>query len=260
MKIGIVGEGIVGSEMRRLFSAYDPIIYDPVKKYSCEKEDLRDFDAIFICVPTNTLPDGSCDTSIVERSVEWLADLNIGIIIIRSTIPPGTTEYLKQKHAVHVVMMPEYLGETVNHPLANSKERDFLIIGGTEDDRARAVEIFKLVYTSNVKLGLCSSMEAEVCKYMENSYLATKVVFCHEFCRICKAFDVDYNTVREMWLMDPRITPSHTWADGTGYISKCLDKDIPGIIKSSEKAGYLPKFLQNMVDINDYHTKTKRMR
>jgi len=210
MKIGIVGEGVVGSEMRRLFSGHDPLIYDPDRRYCCEKEDLEESDAVFICVPTDKLPDGSCDISIVEKTVE-----------------------------------------TVNHPMSNSKERTFLVIGGTPEDRNKALNIFKLVYSSNIKVGLCSAMEAEMTKYMENAYLATKVVFCHEFYRICRAFDIDYNIVREMWLLDPRITPSHTWADGTGYKSKCFDKDIPAIIKASEEMGYQPAFLENMVEINE---------
>jgi len=251
VKIGIVGEGVVGSEMRRLFSDHDPLIYDPDRRYCCEKEDLEESDAVFICVPTDKLPDGSCDISIVEKTVEWLSKLNVGIIIIRSTVQPGTTEYLKEEFNVSIVMVPEYLGETVNHPMSNSKERTFLVIGGTPEDRNKALDIFKLVYSSNIKVGLCSAMEAEMTKYMENAYLATKVVFCHEFYRICKAFDIDYNIVREMWLLDPRITPSHTWADGTGYKSKCFDKDIPAIIKASEEMGYQPAFLENMVEINE---------
>ena len=88
---------------------------------------------------------------------------------------------------------------------------------------------------------------------MENSYLATKVVFCEEFFRICEAFGVDYNQVREGWLLDPRTEPSHTFVrkDGNpGFGGKCLPKDISAIISSSEKAGYSPDLLKAVQEYN----------
>jgi UDPglucose 6-dehydrogenase len=58
----------------------------------------------------------------------------------------------------------------------------------------------------------CSAIEAEIIKYMENSYLATKVSFVNEFRRICETFGADWHAVREGWLLDPRVEPTHTAA------------------------------------------------
>ena len=81
---------------------------------------------------------------------------------------------------------------------------------------------------------------------MENSFLGMKVIFAEEFLRICEAFGEDYNEIREAWLLDPRINPSHTFAGKEGqpgFGGKCLPKDISAIIHASKNAGHNPEFL-----------------
>ena len=86
----IFGGGNIGRHMCREFAALNPDIYDPFLPDYSEKADKR-YGFAFICVPTDGLPDGSCDTSVVESAVK---EANAEIIVIKSTVPPGTTERL----------------------------------------------------------------------------------------------------------------------------------------------------------------------
>src|SRR3990172_4742098 len=117
--VKIYGYGWVGRSILSLFPA--ALRHDPAQGFiSNEKADVA-----FICVPT-PLKDGQLDTSIVEQIArESLEDL----IIIRSTVSPGTCERL-QKLGKEIVYQPEYLGETVAHPLFNESQTPFMILGG----------------------------------------------------------------------------------------------------------------------------------
>ena len=73
--------------------------------------------------------------------------------------------------------------------------------------------------------------------YMENCYLATKVVFCNEFYDFAKKVGVDYNKLRETWLLDPRIGRSHTFVydDNRGFGGSCLPKDTSAFVEQGKK-------------------------
>jgi UDP-glucose 6-dehydrogenase len=88
---------------------------------------------------------------------------------------------------------------------------------------------------------------------MENSYLATKVSFVNEFRRICETFDADWHTVREGWLLDPRIEPTHTaaFAHAPGFSGKCLPKDVSAIVRAAADAGYDPALLMEVLRSNE---------
>src|SRR4029077_1080164 len=86
-----------------------------------------------------------------------------------------------------------------------------------------------------------------------NAFLATKVTFCNEFFDIAQRFGIDYNELRELWLLDPRIGKSHTFvfADKRGYAGKCLPKDMDAVIAAAEDAGYDAQFLKAVASSND---------
>ena len=210
LKIALVGYGFVGKFLKQLFP--DAIIYDPGQpEVSVSKEEINKADVAFIGVPTNMLPDGSCDTSIVESSVDWL---KTPLIIIRSTIRPGTTDRLSKKYPdKHVIFQPEYIGETPNHPMKTGafSEKTFLIFGGRGEDCRKAVEVYQKVYNASVRILFVSALEAELIKYMENTAIGTMVTLVNEFYNICKAFGVPYDMVREGFLLDPRMSRYFTF-------------------------------------------------
>lgn len=249
LKIAIIGYGIVGKEIERLFKG--ALIYDPAfVEVSASKKDINQADTAFVCVPTPMAADGSCDTSIVEETVAWL---ETPLIIIRSTISPGTTDRLKKLHPKkHIVFMPEYIGETAAHPMADESERTFLIFGGSKEDCARAAEAFQKVYNASVKILCVSAVEAEIIKYMENAAIANMVTLANEFYNICKAFNVPYDMVREGFLMDPRMSRYFTFVypKARGFGNNCLPKDLNAIVKAAQKVGYNPEFIKAILENN----------
>jgi UDPglucose 6-dehydrogenase len=246
MKKAIIGYGHVGKAQHKLFP--DAYIYDePLQKG--EREKVNECDIAFVCVPTPMKEDKSADISIVEEVVGWL---KVPTIVILSTIPPRTTDMLGHIHEKDIVFQPEYIGETVDHPLLDKKTRNFIILGGEDYNTKPVIDCYKEVYNASVKIMTCSALEAEIIKYMENSFIATYVTFCNEFANICENFNVDYNKVREGFLLDPRMTPYWTFVyKNRGFGGHCLPKDINAIVKASEECDYTPEFLKDVIKNNE---------
>ncbi len=224
MKIGIVGSnGHVGSAMKKLFK--EAVCYDINLG---TKEEINSCDTVFICVPTPANSDGSCDTKIVESVIAWL---DVPLIILRSTVPIGFTDEMISKYKKEIVFQPEYYGETVDHPFANLESRQWLTFGGSPAGIHLAIKTYQAVHNSNVLVYQGDARSIELAKYMENAYLATKVIFCNEMKDIADALGANYNIAREAWLADPRIGRSHTWVydEKRGYGGNCLPKDISSL-------------------------------
>ncbi len=205
---------------------------------------------------------GECDTSFVEGTLQWL---KTPLVLIKSTIPPKTTRALSEKYDMDICFSPEYIGEgKYEVPVGKGypdphdmKKHEFVIIGGSKKVRQEVVEFFKTVLGAEARYFLTDSTTAELCKYMENSFLATKVTFCNQFFEIAKALDVNYDELREMWLADGRIGRSHTavFAHKRGFSGKCLPKDVNAIVYASTKNGYKPKLLESVLEVNKEYAK-----
>lgn len=257
-KIGIVGYGYVGKAFDEFFKrGYETEIYDEPLKIGT-KDKINECELAVVCVPTNMKEDKSADISIVEDVISWI---NTPLILIKSAIPPKTTNNLILKYKKQICVSPEYLGEgkyfvpywKYPHP-TKEEYHDFLIVGGNEPYRTQIIDILLKIFGPSVKVLKTSTIEAEIIKYMENSWGATKVTFANEFYEICKAFGADYQIVREGFLMDGRTERMHTMIreEARGFGGKCFPKDINGIVFASEKAGYSPELLKQVIKSNDY--------
>ena len=133
MKIGVIGNGVVGSAvsngLRKIGN--EVLIHDLI--LDTKINNLLNTEIIFICVPTPGNDDGSCNTKIVEGVVKELSDLNYnGIVAIKSTVEPGTTRLFSSKFSkLNLCFVPEFLRE-------RSAEIDFienhdLCVIGTKD-------------------------------------------------------------------------------------------------------------------------------
>lgn len=255
MRVAIVGYGVVGRGMERLFrDRFEVVIYDPAKGYG-DRASVNESDLAVICVPTNQLPSGAADTSAVEQVASWI---QTPLVLIKSTVPPGTTDALSARYGKQIHFSPEYMGESKyftppwKYPdPADARSHAFCIIGGPQASDIAA--FFMKCMSVDTVYALVSNVEAELTKYMENAFFATKVTFCNEFARIAQAFGVDYKKLRETWLLDPRINRNHTlvFEDEPGYGGKCLPKDIAAIVSAAKGAGYVPTLLQAVIDANE---------
>tara|TARA_Y100001963_G_scaffold137155_1_gene200560 strand:+ start:100 stop:1023 length:924 start_codon:yes stop_codon:yes gene_type:complete len=259
MTLGIVGQGYVGTAVKEVMSKYYKI-----KTYDINP-DLRTEDSIrdliqhstmtFVCVPTPMKKDGSCDTSIVEgvveqifKAVEWMNSsmLNHGIqlvdkpiVVIKSTIPPGTTTKLNKKYDnIDIVFSPEFLTEA--NFVEDFKNQDRIIIGGPRPATSKVRQMFSKAFPTAhiIKTG---SKTAEMVKYTTNTFLATKVSFANEIKQICDKVDIDYDKVVEYATYDKRLGKSH-WAvpgpDGRlGFGGSCFPKDINAMLDVCRKLG-----------------------
>lgn len=243
MKVAIVGAGAVGLAMAKLFK--DPVLYDEPKRLGTRDEVGR-ADVAFVSVPTPQAEDGSCDTSIVEEVVDWV---KAPLIILRSTVSIGTTRRLAERTKKHIVFQPEYgPAETPDHPFNDLRNVRWAILGGERAATKAAARVWQDVYSSDFVIRRTTWEAAELAKYMENAFLAMKVTFCNEFFEISERVGVDYDELRELWLLDPRIGNSHTWVlpEKRGFGGKCLPKDLEAIIRTAEQAGHDAQLLKQV--------------
>ena len=252
MKIGIVGYGYVGQAMYNFFKDhYEVIYYDPFKDGSCTKEDINKCNLAIVCVMTPEKNNGECDIHIVEEVVEWIES---PLILIKSTVSVGTTNYLINKTNKNIVFSPEYIGEGkydtgIYNFNKDMKKHGFYTFGGNSINVNKIINIFQQVGGPNKIYRATDAISAELAKYAENCFLASKVIFCYEMEQICKHLGTNWNEVRELWLLDPRIGTSHTSvfeSSNLPFSGKCLPKDLKALIHTSYKNNYDPKFLKEI--------------
>lgn len=258
MNIGIVGNGFVGKSINKIFADYfNVFIYDvdPAKS-NCEKNDINKCDITFLCVPTPENKDGSCNIGIVESAIEWIGS---ELIVLRSTVPTGTTKMLSNKYNKKIIFQPEYAGETINHPLIDHANQRFIVLGGLINEINKVAELYKKVYQSDVRFFFTDSDTAELSKYMDNSFFAVKVMFCNEFYDLAKSYKIDFNQLREIWLADTRISRDHTFVypDNRGFSGRCLPKDTSSILYEAKRLHVDLSTLRGAVEHNnnDYNKK-----
>ena len=256
IKVGVVGYGYVGKAIYNyLKTHYNTIFYDPFVEGSCSKEDINNCRFTFVCVNTPSLENGKCDTSIVEEVIDWIES---EYICIKSTVEPGTTDYLVQKTNKKIIFSPEYLGESTYHtgPYDFNKDMNkhsYFIFGGNKDYTNEFISLCIQISGPSKKYIQTDAKSAEVAKYTENFWLATKVIFCNEMDQICKNLNVNWSEVRELWLNDPRVTRSHTAVfknNETPFGGKCLPKDTNALLHFCNSNGYSADFLKSVIDSN----------
>ena len=259
MKIGIVGQCYVGTAIKIGFeSYYDLETYDKFdsSKSTCNLKRLVDIcDVIFVCVPTPMDKDGSCHTGIVEEVISEINQYSnkSQIVVIKSTVSPGTTERMNKKYKkVSVIFNPEFLTEA--NFIEDFKNQTRIILGGTRKGTNKLRQVYSKVFPKAHIIKTHSTI-AELVKYMTNSYLATKVSFANEMYEICEKFDMDYDKVVEYATLDERLGVTH-WSvpgpDGElGYGGHCLPKDINALISVAHELGINTEVLEAVVETND---------
>lgn len=251
--LGVVGLGFVGRAVyENMRTVYAMETFDKFKTSSCK--DLESLvykvDDIFVCLPTPMRKDGSCDLSIVENTILEIDHLSSKesekIVIIKSTVPPGTTSRLNEIcKNIQVIFNPEFLREATF--LDDFKNQTRIIIGGPRPGSTRVYNIYKRIF-SNVPIVKTGSSTAELVKYFINCFLASKVSFSNEFYQICNAFKVDYDKVLEYALYDERLGRSHFQVPGhdgsLGFGGSCFPKDLNALIFEAKKVGISATFLE----------------
>ena len=254
--VGIVGQGFVGQALKEGFkNSYLVETYDKYKKDISTCQSLEELSKktkiIFVCVPTPMNKDGSCNLSIIKEVVYNINSFNRkNIIVIKSTIPPGTTQSLNNECTnIQIVFNPEFLTEA--NYINDFKNQARIIIGGPRPASTKIKNFYRKVFpeTPLIKTG---SSTAEMIKYFTNCFLATKVSFSNEIKQICEKIDVDYDKVVEYALYDKRLGRSHLSVPGpdgkNGFGG--FPKDLNALIKVAEELNTEPKVLKSVWEKN----------
>ena len=261
-KIGIIGRGFVGSAVEFGFSAQtgcDAIVkvFDKDPKISLHSlsETINESDFIFVSVPTPSNSDGSINIDILHSVLSDINQINNSdnIILIRSTITPGTTrKFEKEFPKLKFVFNPEFLTE-------RSAKYDFInqsrfILGGDKVYTSKVASLFRWRFGHSIPVIETNFETAELIKYMNNCFFATKVSFLNEMKLISDQIGSDWDVAVEGFQRDGRIGHSHLSVPGPdgklGFGGSCFPKDIQAIIDFAQKLDINLNTLQGAWETN----------
>jgi len=263
--VGIIGYGYVGQAMYRLFKDhFQTLIYDPHRSDDGSVAPSRVFvdkdiinnkcDLAIVCVPTPRDADGSCNLAIVDDVFSWL---DVPLIILKSTVDIGTTDRLIELTGKNIVFSPEFAGEsTYWTPYkfhTDIKETPFFVFGGDPKNTKQALEYYMTICGPTKTYRQVKPVEAEAMKYLINTFYALKIAFCYEMNEIFENVGVDYDVVRNLWLLDPRINSMHTSVFSQNIMpfgGKCFPKDVSAIASFARKNDYDAKLIDELIATN----------
>jgi UDPglucose 6-dehydrogenase len=258
MKVGIIGYGFVGQAIGLCYESKDLIVRDPKFSDSAELSKFNNCDCIFVCVPSPSREDGSCDTSILEQTIKELlfTVLNKDIpVICKTTAPPSVYERLHKEYP-NIVHCPEFLTAANAHEdYVNSP---YCVIGGDEKYCEMARKFIEThLNISYFEYKITDIKTAALYKYMMNSYLAAKVTFMNEFYKLAKVEGVDWDELCALSTYDTRMGRTHMSVPGPdgsyGWGGACFPKDMAAIINEAKSLGVDFKLLEQIQDINKEH-------
>jgi len=262
-KIGIVGKGFVGSAVQNGFSpnvgcdtevrVFD---VDPTRSLNTLEETVNKSDFVFISVPTPSKKNGKISLDILMEALSMISAISTNfntIFLVRSTVTPGTTENLQNIYdGLRLVFNPEFLTE-------RSATFDFInqtrfILGGHWSNTDRVADLYRWRFGKTVSILKTNFQTAEMIKYMNNTFFATKISFLNEMYLLANECGVKWSDAVEGFVRDGRIGHSHMNVPGHdgkfGFGGSCFPKDIQAIINFGDSMGVDMKVLKGAWETN----------
>ena len=236
-KVGIIGNGFVGEAISFAFSSIsDVYVYDinPLKSLN-DVESVHNCDFVFICVPTPMYKDGSQDLSYVKSAFEKATIKPV--YILKSTVLPGTTDHFSEKYPnLKIIFSPEFLTERTAKLDMLTQSR--IILGGEVKLTEKATKLFNQRFKIK-NIIQTDSITAEITKYMNNIFFATKVSIMNEFKLLCDKIGANWEDALKGFVSDGRIGDSHLNVPGhdgkLGYGGTCFPKDVNALLSFAKK-------------------------
>jgi UDPglucose 6-dehydrogenase len=248
---------------------YEPGLQEPMQKavkngyLKCtldREEATLDADITFIATATPSRPNGSINLQHIKNSAREIAKaLNkkdtYHLVVVKSTVVPGTTQnivkptlekYSNKQCGVGfgLCMNPEFLRE--GNAIYDTLHPDYIVIGEHDKKSGDTLEEFyKQFYGKNNPPIIRTNLPtAELIKYANNAFLATKISLINTFANICEKIPgADVKKIAEAIGKDHRINP-HFLNAGLGWGGSCFPKDLKALIAHSKKLGYNPTLIQ----------------
>ncbi len=257
MKLGFIGMGFVGGATAKALERFHKIlIYDKYKKEYDNPLILKDAEVVFVCVPTPMRQNGEIDLSAIYDSLETLKEITKSnekkpLVVIRSTVIPGTSDKLEQDFEFNFVSNPEFLRE--KHAIYDMENTNRIVFGTErKEDYDKILEVFKPVFP-NINYIFVDKKTAEMIKYSSNVMLIGQVAIANELFQICKLLKIDYSDIKNTLLLDSRMAKniSVPGPDGKlGFGGKCFPKDLNALRFFSKQLGYNPSLLDEIWKTN----------
>ena len=243
VKIGIIGRGFVGSAVANGFSSNtgfdsDLKIYDkdPSRSLNNLDETINKSDFIFLSLPTPSKKDGSISLSLLEKSLNEINEINQNtdnILLLRSTVVPGTSQKFQNKYKnIRIVFNPEFLTE--RSAFFDFINQSRIIIGGLPENVKKVANLYHDRFGNHLPIIKTNYETAELIKYMNNCFFATKVSFLNEMKIIADSVGANWTEAVEGFILDGRIGHSHINVPGhdgkLGFGGSCFPKDVQALI------------------------------
>jgi len=226
---------------------------------------VRETEVTLLALPTPSNDDGSIDTSYVEAAAESVGDAladapseSEHVVATKSTVIPGTTgEQVgpavreRTDATVHVAANPEFL--RMGSAVSDFRNPDKVVLGGDDEAVETLTELYTPVReTADAPAHLVTTglREAEIIKYANNAFLASKVSLINDIGNVCKEFGVDAYEVADAVGLDDRIS-ARFLRSGLGWGGSCFPKDTAALIAAAREQGYDPAVLDAAVTVND---------
>jgi UDPglucose 6-dehydrogenase len=221
--------------------------------HGSNQEAVAGAEMVFLCLPTPPGADGRADLSYVHQVISELA-VEVEpetIIVVKSTVPPGTAVELRKRLAdlgsgARLVSHPEFLREGT--AVADFLRPDRIVVGSFEP--ADAEEVAALYGSLEARVVVTDPTSAEMIKYASNSYLAARLTFANALANLSEAVGADILDVLEGVGLDHRIGP-HFLQPGPGYGGSCFPKDTEALIGVAADAGYDFRLLRAVIEADE---------
>ncbi len=244
---------------------YEPGLSDLLKrnisssrlKFSLSYDSVKEADVVFLAVGTPPGENGQADLKYLYAAADSVAEniVDGGIIVIKSTVPVGTSTLLKEhiskntNKKFYLVNNPEFLKE--GSAVEDFMRPDRVVIGHKEKESAEAMEeLYAPLVRQGNPIFLMSNLSAEMTKYAANCFLATKISFINEIAQLCDLVGADINEVRKGISSDVRIG-KHFFYPGPGYGGSCFPKDVQALVHTAKSLGTDLKIVQATEEVNN---------
>ena len=255
--VSVIGLGFVGGSMKKSFELKCEHVkgYDKFKENTDSFEDCLESDIAFLALPT--IFDENKMTYDKSAIHEVCGDLEKhqykGLVVIKSTVEPTTTEDLSLKYpSLKFIHNPEFLtAATAFEDFHNQKH---IVLGkslNVHDDQVDVLEQFYKKNYPDAEVSRCSCTESESMKSFVNCFYSVKIQFFNELYLLCHKMGCDYNTVKGLMLKNGWINPMHTDVPGSdgklSYGGGCFPKDTNALLNHMKLNNVTCKVLEGTV-------------
>lgn len=235
------------------------------------KDAIKNSNITFIAVGTPSRENGSIDLRYIKEASKQIGEVlkekdSFHIVVMRSTVLPGTGE------DVVIPIIEKYSNKKINKDFGYASNPEFLrestaiydfyhppktVIGASNDKTAEILEnLYSFIYINEAPLFKVKIKEAEMVKYADNSWHATKVTFANEIGLICSKLEIDSHKVMDIFCADRKLNISTYYLKpGFAFGGSCLPKDVKAITHKAKELDENTPLLNSLMLSNEYQIK-----